>query len=186
MRHVAIRTLFVTAVMALSCVLGAPVLGSGAIGAVASAPTVSACSGDNFWGGWVGKNGAGGTSIFNVAFVNDGHSTCRLSGFPTIQGYKNGREYPLTAGHMNGRLFDIYPTDVAPRMAAAMVITTADDCNALNTGGQTAIKKVIAKDTYPEISVKFPNSNNPVYVYGLALDVACGLDVTIVGWRKSP
>lgn len=78
---------------------------------------------------------------------------------------------------------DIYPTVVAPRMSAVMVLTTYDECNALNSGGRSRIQAVIAKDTYHEVSVKFANSNDPIYVFGLTLDVACGVNVTRVGWK---
>jgi hypothetical protein len=182
MRHASIRMFLVSSLMTVSYGVVVPALDSGSTG-VASASTIAACQGNDFWGGWVGRNGATGTLIYNVAFINDGQASCRLSGFPTVQGYKNGREYPLTAGHIKGPAFAIYPTVVAPRMSAVMVITTMDDCNALNSGDQTEIKKVIAKNTYPEMSVKFPNSNYPINVYGLVLDVACGLNVTRVGWR---
>jgi hypothetical protein len=149
---------------------------------VASASAIPTCNGQNFWAGWVDKNGAGGTSIFDVAFVNDGRTTCRLSGYPKIQGYRNGREYTLTAGHVKGNPFDIAPTTVKPRMSGEMVFTTEALCNALNTGSRSKINKVIAENSYT-VSVTFPNSTAKMYVYGLTLDVACGLDITPVGWR---
>jgi hypothetical protein len=165
-------------VSALWLTIGIPSLGLNP----ASASTMPRCSGSDFVGGWVGKNGATGTSIFDLAFINEGHGTCRLAGYPTIQGYRNGREYPLAAGHLKSQEFDISPTNVAPRMSAEMVVTTEGLCNALNSGNQTAIKKVIAKNTYT-LSIKFPDSNDPIYIYGLSIDVACGLNVTGLGWR---
>jgi hypothetical protein len=181
MRRPMIKMSAVFAAAALWLVVGVPSLGSGS-SALASGSTTPLCSGNNFVGGWVGVNGAGGTSIFDLAFINEGHAACRLTGYPTIQGYRNSREYPLVAGHVKDSPFDISPTIVAPRMSGEMVLTTSALCDALNSGNRTAIKEVIAKDTYT-VSVKFPHSNDPIYIYGLSVDVACGLDITQVGWR---
>ena len=166
---------------ALWLAAGIPTFG-GSTASVASASPIPLCGGSNFVGGWVGKNGAGGTSIFNLAFINESHATCRLTGYPTIQGYRNSRQYPLVAGHIKGRPFNIAPTIVAPRMSGEMVLTTYALCNALNTGDHATIQKVIAKNTYT-VSVKFPHSNVPIYIDGLNIDVACGLDITPLGWR---
>lgn len=182
MRRSSMRLSAALAASTLWLAFGVPSLGVESIANVSSAATVPVCGGGNFVGGWVGRNGATGTSIMDLAFVNEGHNTCRLSGYPTVQGYRNGREYPLAVGHLKGQLFDISPTIVGPRMSAEMVLTTSDSCNALNTGNQTQINKVIAKNTYT-VSVKFPHSNDPIDIYGLNIDVACGLNVTELGWR---
>jgi hypothetical protein len=176
------RSSVVFAASALWLVVGIPSLGSGSSAQMASASTIPPCIGSNFVGGWVGANGAGGTTILDLAFINEGHATCRLTGYPTIQGYRNTREYPLVAEHLKDQTFDISPTIVAPRMSGEMVMTTSALCDALNSGNRTAINKVIAKDTYT-VSVKFPHSNDPIYIYGLSVDVACGLDITQLGWR---
>ena len=182
MRFPKVRLSAVFAASALWLVVGIPSLGSGSSAHLASASTIPLCIGNNFVGGWVGANGAGGTSIFDLAFINEGHATCRLTGYPTIQGYRNTREYPLIAGHMKDQPFNISPTIVAPRMSGEMVLTTSALCEALNSGNRTAINKVIATNTYT-VSVKFPHSNDPINIYGLSVDVACGLDITQVGWR---
>ena len=182
MRRPLMRLSAVLAASALCFAFGIPSLGLGSTANVSSGATIPVCGGGNFVGGWVGRNGATGTSIMDLAFINDGHNTCRLTGYPTIQGYRNGREYTLAAGHLKDQPFDISPTIVAPRMSAEMVLTSSASCNALNTGNQTAIKKVIAKNTYT-VSVKFPHSNDAIYIYGLSIDVACGLNITELGWR---
>lgn len=102
MSHGSIRIFVVTMLLSLSYALGVPTVIAGS-GASASASSVAACSGNDFWGGWVGQNGAAGTIIYNIAFINDGRTSCRLAGIPTVQGYKNGREYPLNAGHVKGQ-----------------------------------------------------------------------------------
>lgn len=170
----------IAALMGLGLAVGIPI--SGSFASVASASTIPPCDGNNFLGGWVGQNGATGTLIIDLAFINDGHSTCRLAGYPTIQGYRNGREFHLVAGHLKGQLFDVLPTVVAPRMSGEMVLTTSASCNALNTGSRTAINRVIAKNTY-SVSIEFPHSNYPIFIEGLSIDVACSLNVTEVGWR---
>ncbi|HUY42652.1 MAG TPA: DUF4232 domain-containing protein [Acidimicrobiales bacterium] len=182
MRFPKVRLSAVFAASALWLVVGIPSLGLGISANLASASTIPLCGGNNFVGGWVGVNGAGGTSIFDIAFINEGHNTCRLTGYPTIQGYRNTREYSLAVGHMKDSPFGISSTIVAPRMSAEMVLTTSALCDALNSGSRTAIEKVIAKNTYT-VSVKFPHSNDPIYIYGLSIDVACGLNSTQVGWR---
>ena len=182
MKHPSTRLLAVTSISVLSFAFGIPSLDSGSNAVMASAAAIPSCSGNNFWGAWVGKNGATGTMIYEVAFINDGHTTCRLTGYPTIQGYRDGRKYSLAAGHLKDKLFNLTPTIVAPRMSGEMVFTTEDLCNALNTGGQTKIKRVISENSYT-VSVTFPHSHDPVYVNGLTLDVACGLETTGLGWR---
>jgi Protein of unknown function (DUF4232) len=182
MKLTLMRKVFAVAGTGVLFTFGFPLFGpsSGSLPAVAS--SVPLCRGNDFLGGWVGTNGATGTSIFQVAFVNNGSTTCRLAGYPTIVGYRDGREYPLKVGHLKGKVFDLSPTVVAPRMSAQMIITTSASCNALNTGGQSTIKKVIARTTY-SVGVRFPGSKYPIAVLGLNVDVACGLDVTQIGWR---
>jgi hypothetical protein len=183
MRRPYLKLSAVIAASGLSLVFGFPPLGSESHTLAASGVTVPFCSGSNFVGGWVSTNGAGGMSFFEVAFINEGNTTCRLTGYPTIQGYRNNREYPLTVGHMGDSLFDIVPTVVAPRMSGEMVLATSAFCDALNTGSHAAIQKTIVKNTYT-VSVKFPHFNDPISIDGLRVDVACGLDITQVGWRR--
>ncbi len=170
-------------IVTLSSVLvGLPAFGMGNGTVHANAASPADCSGSNFLGAWVGVNGATGTSIYQVAFINDGHTTCRLAGFPKILGYRDGREYTLTTGHIRSQVFDISPTVVAPRMSGLMVLTTSALCNSLNSGDRSSIQRVIARSTYG-VRVEFPHSSVPVEVHGLNLDVACGLNVTALGWR---
>lgn len=176
------RLRVVVAAFSLGTTFMVPSLGLAGGAKVAFAATIPRCGGANFVGGWVGKNGATGTSTVELAFVNQGHQTCRLGGFATIQGYRNGREYPLAAGHLKSQVFDISPTIVGPQMSGEMVITTSGLCNALNSGNRSDINRVIAKNTYT-VSVKFPHSNTAVDIFGLHIDVACGLNISAVGWR---
>jgi hypothetical protein len=157
------------------------ILGAGPDSAVASGSSIRACGGGSFWGAWVGKNGATGTNIYELAFINRGHTSCHLGGYPTVLGYRDGRGYALKAGHLNGKLFDLSPTVVGPRMSGEMVLTTRNDCNALNTGSRRQIEKVIDDNSY-EVSINFPHSTAAVIVYGLDVDVACGLNITELGW----
>jgi hypothetical protein len=182
MKRSLIHLLTVSVLSVASVALGAPTHGLGNSQVIAAASSLPVCNGDNFWGAWVGKNGATGTVIYDVAFINDGRSSCRLGGYPTIRGYRNGHEYALKAGHLKGQPFDLSSTIVAPRMSGEMVLTTQDECNALNTGGQAKIQSVISDNSY-SVSVTFPHSTGTVFINGLVLDVACGLNITNVGWR---
>jgi hypothetical protein len=177
-----IRKVSVIAGSVFLLAVGLPFLGTVSGEPPAAATSVPSCRGNDFLGAWVGKNGATGTSIFQVAFINNGPAACRLAGYPTIQGYRNGRQYPLKAEDIEGQEFQLSPTIVARRMSGEMFITTSALCNPLNTGGQSTIKKEIARTTY-SVSVKFPHSDYPVDVYGLHLTIACSLDITQLGWR---
>ncbi len=182
MRHLLTRAGAIAVATGLCLLSGVPTIGHVGAPGPASASTPATCSGGDFVGGWVGKNGATGTSIFVVAFVNEGRTTCRLAGYPTIQGYRDGRRYPLHAQHITSQPFGLSPTVVGPQMSGELVLTTSGLCNALNSGGRAKINSEIADNTYA-VSVEFPHSNDPIYIYGLNLDVACGLDVTGLGWR---
>ncbi len=181
MRKTSCRSSVISTVCALVIVIAVPSFTIAGLSNAAFASNVPRCGGVNFVGGWVGKNGATGTSIFELAFVNDGHLTCRLAGYPTIQGYRNGHQYPLKTGHLKGAIFLVHPTVVRPQMSAEMVVTTSGLCPALNSGNRANINKVIADNTYT-LSVKFPESNTAIPIYGLDVDVACGLNVTALGW----
>lgn len=165
------------------CLTGIPVSSCFTTATSASAVSVPACSGANFWGGYVGSNGEAGSLVYTVAFINAGHTTCRLSGYPTVRGYKNGHEYSLKAGHLNDGPFDIMPTILAPQMSGALVLMTATDCNALNAGGQRSIQKDTVSHTYRDISIEFPKSTDQIYINGIDIDVACGLSSTQLGWQ---
>jgi hypothetical protein len=178
--HLRLPRVGVAALLALGVAVLIPT--SGPFASEASASEIPLCGGQNFLGGWVGQNGATGTLIINLAFINDGHHTCRLAGYPTIQGYRNGHEYHLEAGHLKNQPFDILPTVVSPRMSGEMVLTTSESCNALNSGNRAAINRVIAKNTY-SVSVEFPHSSDPIFIDGLSIDVACSLNITGLGWR---
>lgn len=181
MRLSALRLSIFVAVSAMS-IVGSSSLGLKSSANLAFASTSRPCNGNYFVGAWTGVNGAEGTSIFDLAFINEGGVSCRLSGYPTIQGYRSNREYRLSAEHVRDNTFDISPTIVAPRMSGEMVITTSALCDALNTGSRAELQQVVAKNTYT-ISVKFPHSYHTIYIYGLRIDVACGLEVTQLGWR---
>jgi Protein of unknown function (DUF4232) len=173
----------VATLMALCLAAGVPISGYFANATLASAASIPACSGANFWGGYVGSNGEAGSVTYTVALINDGHTTCRLSGYPTVDGYKNGHEYSLSNGHLKDAPYHITATNLAPRMSGVLVLMTAVDCNALNTGGQTSIQKETIAHTYENISIEFPNSTDRVYINGIDIDEACGLTSTQLGWQ---
>ncbi len=65
------------------------------------------------------------------------------------------------------------------------MLATGSLCNALNTGGRVKIQKVIAANTYTFLTFDLPDSAGSVIVQGLSLDIACGLGVSQLGWKKS-
>lgn len=68
-------------------------------------------------------------------------------------------------------------------MSGLLLRSTSDGCNALNVGGRPRIRKVIAKDTYTNVSIELPNSSDEIAINGLSVDIACGLEVSQLGWR---
>jgi hypothetical protein len=165
--------------------VGLPMIGVGASASYASHAQPAPCSGTNLWAGLVGSNGAGGTSFYNIAFINVGHTSCRLFGYPKIEGTRGNVTHELPAVHENVADVNLAPTVLAPRMAGELMLATGSECNALNTGGRIKINKVITANTYTFFTFDLPNSAGSVIVQGLSLDTACGLDISQLGWRKS-
>jgi hypothetical protein len=182
MKGLSIRLLVATAISTLLLVPGTFALVPGEMAVAANAPKVAACNGNNFWAGLIGSSGASGNTFYTVALINEGHTTCRLAGYPTFHGMKDNRVFSIPAQHLNSQPFGISPTILAPRTSGELILTTGDVCDALITGGQMKIKKVMSENTYTNFSVTFPKSGVRVYVPGIDLDVACGLNTTELGW----
>ena len=174
-----VRSVLVT----IGLAVGLSVIGVASSVSSASNALPAPCSGVNLWAGLVGRNGAGGTSFYNVAFINVGHTSCRLSGYPKIEGTRGNETHELPAVHENVADLHLAPTVLAPRMAGELMLATGSLCNALNTGGRVKIQKVIAANTF--LTFDLPDSAGSVIVQGLSLDIACGLGVSQLGWKKS-
>jgi hypothetical protein len=151
----------------------------------ARASTIGMCSGNSFWAGLIGSSGASGNTFYTVALINEGRAACRLAGYPVIHGSKDNRVITISTTHLNSSGFGISATILASRTSGELILTTDDVCDALISGGQARIKKAMSANTYTDISIMFPKSKAQVYVPGLVLDVACGLDTTELGWDRA-
>jgi hypothetical protein len=175
---------FRSALVAVGLAVGLPVLSFGANESSASPVQPAPCSGKSLSAGLVGSNGAGGTSFYDIALINVGRTSCRLSGYPKIEGTKGDETHELPTVHENVADLNIAPTILAPRMAGEIVLATDSECNALNSGGRVKITKAIAANTYTFLTFDLPDSAGSVIVQGLSLDVACGLGISQLGWKR--
>ncbi len=171
------------ALTAFCFAVGVPMTSAGTSVASASTPHVAPCKGDDLWGAYVGTGAATQNFIYTIALINVGHTTCELSSYPKIQGIRDNRTYTLHVTKHGTFAGDLPSTVLSPRMSGELLLSTADYCNALNTGGATKIDKVAAANTYTNLTIELPNSAGDVYLFGFKVDVACGLEVSQLGWK---
>ena len=150
-----------------------------------STSRISLCRGNNLWGAYVATGAATGNFIYTIALINVGHTTCRLAGYPKIQGVKDDRTYDLPIRKHGTFAGNLVSSVLSPRMSGELLLSVADNCNALNTGSTSAINKVAATNTYTDLTIKLPGATGDVYVSGFKVDVACGLEVSRLGWSGS-
>jgi hypothetical protein len=79
---------------------------------------------------------------------------------------------------------NLSPSVLAPRMSGPLLLSTSDDCNAMNVVGQPRIGKIIVKNTYTNVSNELPNSSDEIAINGFSVDIACGLEFSQLGWRR--
>lgn len=151
----------------------------------AAASQIAPCQGGNLWGAYIDTGAATGNFVYNIALVNVGHISCRLNGYPGIQGMRGGRIYDLHVARHGTFAGNLAPTVLSPRMSGELILSVADNCNALNTGGISKIKKIAAANTYSNLTVKLPGAAGDVYLFGFKVDIACGLDVSRLGWKAN-
>jgi hypothetical protein len=153
---------------------------------VASASSHAApCKGSNLWGAYVATGAATGHFVYTIALINVGHTTCALSGYPSIQGVRDNRTDTLRVSKHGTFAGNLSSTVLSPRMSGALLLSTADDCNALNTGGTARIDKVATSNTCTNLTIELPNSDGDVYLSGFKVDIACGLEVSQLGWKRN-
>jgi hypothetical protein len=100
-----------------------------------------------------------------------------------MQGMKGNRTFTLPISKHGTFAGNLPSTVLSPRMSGELLLSTADNCNALNTGGITKINEVAAADTYTNLTIELPNSDGDVYLSGFKVDIACGLEVSQLGWK---
>jgi hypothetical protein len=149
----------------------------------ASASTVAPCASDQLWAAYLNTAGATGNLIYSFVFINIGSNSCRLAGYPTVRGYKDNHVYPLRITQHGTFAGNLSPTVLKPRETGELLISTSDFCNALNIGGQTKIRRIEAKDTYTGLEIDGPNRSWSQTLSGFSIDIACGLEVSQLGWR---
>ena len=145
----------------------------------ASSVSVPACHGSQLVGAVV-RSGVWTGNLDTLVFVtNASDATCRLSGFPTLVGVRDGQRVALrvTSHVVVGR--DLAPTTLLPRMSGAIIFGTGNNCPALN---QRNSAPVIAAHTYTSVILTLPRHGGTVTIPGINLDTACYLSETQLGW----
>jgi hypothetical protein len=184
MMHLVARKFSSLSVTVFCLVAGATIT---SIGTAASATNsqVPLCTGSDLLGAYAGYGAATGNFIYDVVLINVGHTSCRLNGYPTIQGINGGRTFNLHISKHGTFAGNLLPTELSPRMSGRLLLSTADNCNALNLGGTSEIERVAAAHTYSHVSIRLLGSALEVDVPGLTIDVACGLEVSRMGWSSN-
>jgi len=157
------------------------------IGTPASATNrhVPLCTGTDLLGAYAGYGATTGNFIYDVILINVSHTSCRLYGYPSVQGMKGNRSYTLHVSKHGTFAGNLLPTKLSPRMSGRLLLSTADNCNALNIGGTSQIERVAAAHTYSHLTIKLRGSAVEVDIPGLMIDIACGLEVSQMGWSPS-
>ena len=183
MIHTTARTIVRLAAITLCLTIAAPLATFANAPASASTSRIALCRGNNLWGAYIDTGATTGNFIYNIALINVGHVSCRLTGYPRIQGVKGDRTYALPISKHGTFAGNLISTVLSPRMSGELLLSVADNCNALNTGSTSAISKVAAANTYSDLTIKLPGALGDVYLSGFKVDIACGLDVSRLGWR---
>jgi hypothetical protein len=164
-------------------IVALPLTGFGDSLAAASTNRVAPCQGSKLWGAYVATGAATGNFIYTIALINVGDTTCRLDGYPRIRGVRDGRTFTLRISKHGTFAGNLSPTTLSPRMSGELLLSVADNCNALNTGGTAKINRVAAENTYSDLTIELPGSAGDVDVTGFNVDIACGLEVSRLGWN---
>jgi hypothetical protein len=172
-----LASLFVTAMAAL-----VPTVEGSSVTVASASTAPPLCQGGWLWAAYQGSAGTTGNIIYSIDIINDTHHTCRLAGYPTIQGYRDGAPHNVPLAHHGTYAGNLRPTVLTYRMSGLLLMSVSDECNAANTGGQTKIRRLAAAHTYTNLTLGFPGGGS-VQVNGITLDTVCGLDVSQLGWN---
>ena len=180
-------TLVTVSVLAASCALGS-VLITSQVGAQGRAPSqesraIPECRGRALVGLSLGSGAGLGNVVNAVGVVNVGKTSCRLGGYPGLEGTRLGHAYTLVVSH--GTYFgNLSPTVLAPRVVGALLLATGDGCPALNQPNQDAVRAEIAAHTFTGVVIELPLHDGFVHVNGVRFDTACGFSSSRLGWRS--
>lgn len=118
-----------------------------------------------------------------IVLTNTG-PTCRLSGYPDLEGETTTRRWQPLRVHKVGTDFgDLNAANIGPGRSGLLLLGTSGACNALNTSSQSQVAATERAFTYRAIRILLPRHQGVVDVNGVSLDVVCGLDESHLGLR---
>jgi hypothetical protein len=170
---------FVQGLMMTSVIIGSTLLNVAGDQITASAASVAnpSCRGSNLVGAFVRNQVGAGHEVTTIAFTNVGPKTCLLGGYPTIIGLRGAKQYRLRVTGHGTYGGNLRPTDLAPRMSGALIVSTGDLCGP--TYGVLPPSQI-----YSGMIVVLPKNEGTVQVPDVTFDTTCGLAVSQLGWRN--
>jgi len=161
-----------------SVIIGSTLLNVAGSPIAASAASVAnhSCRGSNLVAAFVRSQVGAGHVVTTIAFTNVGPKTCALGGYPTIIGLRGTKHYRLRVTAHGTYGGNLRPTDLAPRMSGALIVSTGDLCGP--TYGVLPPSQI-----YSGMIVVLPKSDGIVQVPDVTFDTTCGLAVSRLGWR---
>jgi hypothetical protein len=138
---------------------------------------VAPCEGSNLVGSFVSNQVGTGHVVTTVAITNVGREACALGGYPTLFGLRGPSQYKLRITGHGTYGGNLRPTNLAPRMSGALIVSTGDLC------GPT-YGVIPASQTYSGMIVVLPKSAGTVRILGAPFDSTCGVYVSQLGWRS--
>jgi hypothetical protein len=172
-RHL-IQTLAVASAAIVSSLL---FVASNPTAASATGVDVPPCDGSNLVGAFVNNQVGMGHVVTTIAMTNVGRKTCALGGYPALVGLRGTNEYKLRVTGHGTYGGNLRPTNLAPRMSGALIVSTGDLC------GQTY--GVLPQSwIYSGMIVVLPKNRGTVRVPDVPFDTTCGVFVSQLGWRS--
>ncbi|HEY5266857.1 MAG TPA: DUF4232 domain-containing protein [Acidimicrobiales bacterium] len=143
----------------------------------ASRESLPACKGANLVGAFARSNLYAGGGIITLAITNIGTSACRLAGYPTLLGVRDGHEYVLTHIGHGTQDSSLTPTSLAPRESGGLILDNSLGCNA-------NVYPLPVADRFTGLVIVLPKREGRVRVFSVPLSVPCGLSESQMGWAK--
>ena len=172
-RHV-IRMLAVASALISTSLL---IVNSDPTSAKAIGVHVPPCEGSNLVGAFVSNQVGTGHVVSTIAVTNIGREVCALGGYPTLIGLRGSKEYKIRVTGHGTYGGNLRPTDLAPRMSGALIVSTGDLCGP--TYGVIPPSQI-----YSGMILVLPKNSGTVRVLGVPFDTTCGVYVSQLGWRS--
>src|ERR1017187_8059921 len=138
---------------------------------------VPSCEGSNLVGAFVRNQVATGHVVTTIAVTNVGTATCKLGGYPHLDGLRGERKFSLRVTAHGTYGGNLRPTTLAPRMSGAVIIGTGDLCG-------PGYGVALPGHSYSGLILILPNNEGYFTVPGVTLDTSCGLAESQLGWRN--